>query len=200
MKICSENALSPADIEKAHAELSRWASPADFSDAVERWKALTDAAQAFRSPKLQFLLEAWVLSKFAQLRPVDKVRLSDPREEWPDGYVERHGICFRAEVVSMDLPGRRIGDEYKDCDLAVWRPDPVENWIARADAIPAALETGLAKKASKRYASSFILVAYLNLGTYGMGQQEIEQEIAIAKARHAPMFEQIWVLWDGKLF
>ena len=70
-----------------------------------------------------------------------------------------------------------MGKEYlTDSDIEL--DDPVEDWIARADAIPEALETAIRKKVAKRYGSGVWLVVYLNLGEYGIRQQQTELVIA----------------------
>ena len=45
-----------------------------------------------------------------------------------------------------------MGDEYKPGPTK-FTFDPVENWVARAEGIPAALEKAVTKKVAKRYGS-----------------------------------------------
>jgi hypothetical protein len=78
--------------------------------------------------------------------------------------------------------------------------DPVEDWIARADAIPEALEAAIQKKIAKRYGGGVWLVIYLNLNDYGIREQQTELIIAQVKQKYANAFDGLFVLWKDKVY
>jgi hypothetical protein len=85
--------------------------------------------------------------------------------------------------------------------LARWQsPDPVEDWIERAESIPKFLDKAISEKIEKHYGSACWLVIYLNISEWGIRQKETEATIAEAKARYASSFEAISVLWKGCLY
>ena len=96
------------------------------------------------------------------------------------------------------MPGRKMGKEYRTDDGI--EEDPVEDWIARADAIPEALEAAIQKKIAKRYGGGVWLVIYLNLNDYGIRQQQTKLVIAQVKQRHANAFEALFVLWKDAVY
>jgi hypothetical protein len=77
--------------------------------------------------------------------------------------------------------------------------DPVENWIERAEAIPAALEKAITAKLAKQYDGKMWLVVYLNINEFGIRQDETELNIAAIKQRHVGSFGALFVLWKDKL-
>jgi hypothetical protein len=91
------------------------------------------------------------------------------------------------------MPGRKMGEEYRTDGGIEF--DPAEDWAARADAIPQALETAMRKKVAKRYSSGIWLVIYLNLNDYGIRQTQTELIIAQVKQKHASAFNALFVLW-----
>ncbi len=91
-----------------------------------------------------------------------------------------------------------MGEEYRT-DRGI-EFDPVEDWIARADAIPQALETAVRKKIAKHYGSGVWLVVYLNLDEYGIRQRQSELVIAQVKQKYAGAFDALFVLWKGKVY
>jgi hypothetical protein len=188
----------PKELHEAHAALARWQSPAEFIECVEKWEAQTPS-KVFLGRAGGFLREAWVLAKFIRQIAVERVRLADPSEQWPDGYLEIGAATKSLEITEVMEPARRRGDEIKNLGPEI-QMDPVQNWVARAEAIPAALNAAIERKAQRRYGSPAMLLVYLNISEYGIRQMQTEQIIAEAKARHAPMFEQIVVLWKEKLY
>jgi hypothetical protein len=90
-----------------------------------------------------------------------------------------------------------MGAEYRfvtKCEL-----DPVDNWVARARAIPSALDKAITDKVAKRYPLATWLLVYLNINEYGIQQIETEAAIAAVKQRHAASFDKVFVLWKDKL-
>jgi hypothetical protein len=134
--------LQDAELKDAHSSLTAWRSPANFQVAVKALNRRTTSKVIFNNPRQKFLLDAWTLAEFAiRHKAVDQVRLASPADGWPDGYVRAGGEVKNVEVTIALMPGRKMGEEYKfvtDIEF-----DPVEDWIARADAIPEALESAV---------------------------------------------------------
>ena len=108
------------------------------------------------------------------------------------------GAVKNVEVTIALMPGRKMGEEYKLATGIEF--DPVEDWLARADAIPEALENAISRKIAKCYGSSAWLVVYLNLNDYGIRQQQTELVIAQLKRRHAHAFDGLFVLWKDRIY
>jgi hypothetical protein len=185
-------------LAQAHEELARWQSPADFIALFEKWNSEVPN-KIFHGAPGGFLREAWVLAEYVKQVAVDRVKLSDTEERWPDGYVEVDGETKSVEITEVMEPWRRRGDELKNPGPAI-QMDPVENWAARAEAIPGALKKIIKRKAKKRYGSPATLLVYLNIPTHGIRQKETKKIIAEIKAEHALAFEQIVVLWNYRLY
>lgn len=185
------------ELAKARANLSQWLSPDDFGSLVGRLCKACRAADFFNEPTISFLRDAWVLAEFARHKKVDRVRLSHPRDQWPDGFVESGGVSVNVEITSASIAGRKLGKEYRFPGKT--ELDPVDDWVQRANAIPAALDKAILDKAAKRYSSPVNLVVYLNIDEYGIRQEAIEAEIAAIKHRHASSFQGLHILWKDKL-
>jgi hypothetical protein len=155
------------------------------------------------SPKATFLRDAWTLAKFVRHKSVDQVRLADPSDRWPDGYVKIDQTIENVEVTMAPMPGRKMWDEYQPNAKPEYDPD--HNRVKRAEAIPAALEKAITDKLKRQYGSKMWLVVYLNInagyGSAGERERQAETERAIAeiKQRHAGSVEQLFVIWNDKL-
>ncbi len=191
--------LQDSELREAHNDLTAWRPPADFQGAVRTLHRRTTSRVLFNKPRQKFLLDAWTLAEFAvRLSTVDQVKLTSPRDRWPDGYVRSQGAVKNVEVTIALMPGRKMGEEYKLATGIEF--DPVEDWLARADAIPEALENAISRKIAKCYGSSAWLVVYLNLNDYGIRQQQTELVIAQLKRRHAHAFDGLFVLWKDRIY
>jgi hypothetical protein len=186
------------ELAQAHRALARWQSPADFIALVEKWESQTPK-DVFLGSSGGFLREAWVLAEYVKRVEVDRVRLSPPDERWPDGYIETGRVAKSVEITEVMEPTRRRGDELKNPGPEM-QMDPVENWVARAEAIPVALNDRIEAKAKKRYGSRAMLLVYLNISEYGIRQEETQLIIAEVKAQHTSTFESIVVLWKERLY
>jgi hypothetical protein len=72
--------LTDSELRCAQDHLSKWQAPPDFINAT---KALCERCLSkdwFRSPRLKFLHDAYVLADFVRLREVESVRLAGPSE------------------------------------------------------------------------------------------------------------------------
>jgi hypothetical protein len=67
---------------------------------------------------------------------------------------------------------------------------------------PEQLDQAIKRKASKHYGESAILLVYLNISSGQLHPNEHDVEFVInqAKVRYASHFEEIIVLWEGKLY
>lgn len=134
--------------------------------------AVNDAmgsADLFRQGGVEFLCDAWLAAEFGRHRQCSFVRLVPEREQWPDFEAKTGGDIERVECAETDIRGRRRGDEYReaperaaDGPLAI-EHDPIEDWIARADQVPAALSAVIGTKIGKLYAGRASLLVYLNI-------------------------------------
>ena len=103
------------------------------------------------------------------------------------------------------MPRRKMAEEYRTNNGI--EDDPVEDWVARADAIPEALEVAIRKKIAKPAMAGGGgggggggLVIYLNLNDYGIRQQQTELVIAQLKQKYANAFDALFVLWKDKAY
>jgi hypothetical protein len=114
-------------------------------------------------------------------------------------------VIERVECVEADIPGRRRGDEYRvaaktaEGQLAV-EHDPIDDWIARADQVPAALSAVIAAKIRKRYAADVSLLVYLNIGEFGIRQVEVEAAMEPAVVPALRYSLRVWILWKARLY
>jgi hypothetical protein len=139
--------------------------------------------------------DAWIASRVARALSSDMVRLVSA--ERPDFEIQIDGKIEQFEATEADMKGRRRGDEPDDLEL---RPDPVENWRRRFEAIPEALDRVVAKKLKKDYLPEVNLAIYVNLGCYGA---YIREGLPIIRDHTAPArtkFKRIFVLWEGCLY
>lgn len=183
-------------LEAWRTELSQWTRPDDFRSRVnEIILPLFRDRLFFRQAGLMFLRDAWIAGRVATALPCDSVRLV--AAERPDFEIERGGQTYQFEATEADMDGRRRGDEPEELEL---RPDPVEDWRERFEAIPAALDRVVAKKVSKEYPPGVGLVIYVNLGCYGA---YVDEGIPILRQHSAPAkdkFKSVFILWEGTLY
>jgi hypothetical protein len=189
--------LTDSDLDAGLALLIQWQSPQTFASATGAMCRRCRSSDYFNRARLKFLHDAYVLAAFARLKEVKEVRLANPADQWPDGYVKLQGQVFKVEVTSTH-GGRLLGKEYREVSGPTL--GPVENWIERANSITKYLDDAINRKSKKKYASPCWLVVYLNINEYGVRQKETEQIIAETKARYSEGFVEISILWKGKLY
>jgi hypothetical protein len=198
--------LVKAELAQHRAWLSKWRGPADMAAYVTAVNDLMGSADFFRQGGVEFLRDAWLAAEFGRHRQSSLVRLVPEREQWPDFEARNGDAIERVECAEADLPGRRRGDEYRAAEernpkgQVTFEHDPVEEWIARADQVPAALAAVVTKKIEKRYAARASLLVYLNIGEFGIRQAEIEAAIEPAAAAALPHFQRVWLLWKARLY
>jgi hypothetical protein len=194
------------ELAQHRAWLSEWRTPADMTTYVANVNDTMGSTDFFRQGGVEFLRDAWLAAEFGRHRQSSSVRLVPEREQWPDFETRGGGVIERVECVEADIPGRRRGDEYREAEeraasgaLAVAH-DPIEDWIARADQVPAALSAVIATKIGKNYASRVSLLVYLNIGEFGIRQAAIEAVMAPAITPALPYFQRVWLLWKARLY
>jgi hypothetical protein len=79
--------LTIEEIKQAGQVLARWHAPDAFKSVTEAFCSRCVSKDWFNKPQLKFLHDAFVLACFAQNQGVAAVRLAEPLEQWPDGYV-----------------------------------------------------------------------------------------------------------------
>jgi hypothetical protein len=189
--------LTDSDLNAGLALLIQWQSAQTFAVTTGAMCRRCRSSDYFNRPRLKFLHDAYVLADFARLKEVEAVRLANPSDQWPDGYVKFRGQIYNIEVTSTH-GGRLLGQEYKGISGPTL--DPIENWIERANSIPKYLDEAIGGKVKKKYASPCWLVIYLNINEYGIRQSEIKQIIVETKGRYSDHFVEISILWKGELF
>jgi hypothetical protein len=190
--------FTKAELSEKRLTLSDWQSPGAFLTNVDELLGRITAWELFHVPALGFLRDAWTLSQFASLSEVQRVRLSSPQEQFPDGQVEATGRIFQVEIAEAILPGRRRAEEFGP-DAPTLIDDPGEQWDLRLDALPGTLEKTIKKKQNKRYSPPPTLVVYLNISAYGHRDAEMRSAIGRIKQHYAPEFDGLHILWQREL-
>jgi hypothetical protein len=198
--------LTKSELAEHRAWLSDWRTPDDMATYVSAVNDAMGSANFFRQGGVEFLRDAWLAAEFGRHRQSSAVRLVAKPEQWPDFESQVNGVIERIECVEADVLGRRRGDEYREAekrsaagDLTI-KDDPIEDWVARAGQVPAALSAVIATKIGKFYAGHASLLVYLNIGEFGIRQAEIEAAMAPAIAPALPCFQRVWVLWKARLY
>ena len=196
--------LSKIERAQHRAWLSEWRTPVDMASYVSRINDAVGPVDFFGQGGIAFLRDAWLAAKFGNHRASAAVQLVSDGDQWPDFRANIDGVVESIECVEADFPGRRRGDEY--CTAARAQTglrvvdDPVEDWITRADSVPAALSAAVSKKIGKRYAGCAGLLVYLNISEHGIRRLEIEAAMGPAIAPALPCFQRVWILWNEQLY
>jgi hypothetical protein len=176
-------------------ELSAWTPTEEFRARSDQIAQAIPRSTFFGQGGLAFLRDAWIASRVASALPSDTVRLVSSQR--PDFEIQIDEQIQQFEATEADVEGRRRGDEPNDPGP---RPDPVENWRRRFEAIPAALDRVVAKKLKKDYLPEVNLAIYVNLGCYGA---YVKEGLPILRDHTAPArtkFKRVFVLWEGCLY
>ena len=176
--------------------MSQWRSPREMNEYVDELMAAAGSKALFNKPGTTFILEAWIAGHFANVVGATTVRLID--DQWPDLEVRLNDNLIRFEAIEADVPGRKRGDEYRQPPKMV--EDPVEDWIARAEAVPGALQTAVRKKQAKLYSKHENLLIYLNIREYGIRHREIISAFPDATKDARDIFKSVWILWKEQAF
>ncbi|BAQ48141.1 hypothetical protein [Methylobacterium aquaticum] len=179
--------------------LSDWRSPDEFEAILEDVRGRVIPYVLFKNPAWGFWRDAWTLGQFSTLSGADRLQLTTPSEQYPDGRVKVGSTILDVEVTEAMMPGRKRANEYAP-DAPQARYDPVEDWDRRLDELPIALDRAIGKKLARLYGQKPTLLVYLNIGAYGdYREEEARSSIATIKERHAGSFQALHVLWGNKL-
>jgi hypothetical protein len=198
--------LAKPELKRHRAWLSEWRAPADMAAYVSAVNHTMGSADFFGQGGVEFLRDAWVAAEFGRHRQSTCVRLVPERERWPDFEARTGDTIERVECAEADIPGRRRGDEYRKLKertqngVPVVEHDPVEDWVGRADQVPAALAAAIGTKIGKQYASRVSLLILLNINEFGVQQAEIEAAMQLAARPALPHFQCLWILWKAHLY
>jgi hypothetical protein len=189
--------LTSEEIDLEAKWLSEWHTPAEMAQCVDSLMDRLGSADLFNQPGLEWLRDAWGAATFGALRNASSARLV--REPWPDFEVRVDGRVEAFEFTEADLEGRRRGAEYRDAGEGV-EDDPLEEWIERANQVPARLKDAAERKAAKRYPVSASLLIYLNINEYGIRQAEIEACFGPTTDCARDAFKSVWILWKQRAY
>lgn len=199
--------LTKAELAHHRAWLSEWRTPADVAAYVATANDAMGSADFFRQGGVEFLRDAWLAAEFGRHRQSTLVRLIPEREQWPDFEARsQNNEIERIECVEADVPGRRRADHYRAAEertatgTSIVEFDPVEDWIWRADQVPAALSAAISTKIAKHYAGSTSLLVYLSIGEFDIRQAQIEATMMPAIMPALPVFKSVWILWKEQLY
>jgi len=178
-------------------DLSSWLTPSRFAALVESLSN-THGDHAIDQPGSVFR-DAFVASKCAAELAADGVRLGADPPDFELSFGER---VERYEIVEVQAPGRRRGDELKaDLKSPEDRARPVhvpaEEWTPAASVLRQ-LEEAARRKAAKGYPADTVLVVYLNVWPVA-GARKVSAGLAAALAPAHAAFKAVWVLDNGRL-
>jgi hypothetical protein len=189
--------LTKIEIADLKSRLAAWQTPDAICElyiaTVERIGTVT----LFNQGGLAFLREAWLAAEFGKARKAQNVRLVS--DTWPDLELMIDGHVEAFEAVEADDPERERGREYKE-DNGEVEMDPIENWIARAEAAPSWIEAACRKKAAKHYGGRANLVIYLNMNEFDVRQTEVVASFPHATQEAKGTFDAVWVLWKERAY
>lgn len=180
-----------------------WSSSENFSEILSQ-KVPTDPTDFFSRPENQIFRDAILARMFAEKSGAAAIKMIEDKYSSVDFQIELRGSVLNIQSTEAGLPGRRIAQEYKQLKAAGYpiREDPEEKIQERRAAIPGALQTAVRKKCAINYsdAQNICLLIYLNLGTYDLDREEIEQELIQYTEEARQHFRSVWVLWSSRLY
>lgn len=186
--------LTKKEINDLQQRLASWQPPEAMATLAKSVSSIT----LFNQGGLAFLRDAWIAAEFASARKAERVRLVE--DNWPDFELRFGGSIERFEAVEADDPERRRGLEYTEGKIGKVEHDPVEKWIARAEAAPRWLSVACARKVAKNYGSRASLVIYLNVSEYGIRFKEVQASFPGATASVKDRFDSVWILWQSNAY
>ena len=175
-------------------QASRFNSPEELAELLERERAELTKEEFFNSPRHQPLKDAWQAAVFTlgyqQLvrRPVE-VRLASA-DRFPDFQLRADGQVHDFEAVMVVRQG--LGKEYRgDHTTGPVRSSPMPG-LPALDMEP--LRTAVAKKVAKHYQGRIHLLVYLNAEGAGAQYASLAHEVSDA---NQAAFESVWLLTFG---
>lgn len=197
MANAARSAISDAELQTEREKLEEWCTPQEFHDRVDALAAKFSLEERFNLPRLAFLRDAILLTEFSLKIGAKSVRLATVSEQFPDGFVTtQDNKTLKVEVTEADHEDRRRGDEYKDGGKAKERPSDDSEGI---NVISKEVERVIQSKAKKRYKPRPTLVVWLNLDKEEIREDDVVSLLANLRSQHAASFENIFILWRGKV-
>jgi hypothetical protein len=194
--VAADLSADPLRIERG--KLESWSTPEEFRSRVDALAAKFSLEDRFNSPHLSFLHDAILLCEFAlKLGGTKSVRLAIEFDRFPDGFLTtKDNKTLNVEVTEADHEDRHRGDEYKGGGKAKQRPTDDSEGV---NVISKELERVIQKKARKRYKPKPTLVVWLNLDKQEINEEDVVSVLGSTRAQHAASFENIFLLWRGKV-
>lgn len=189
------------------AWFDRWWEPEEFFRAVVNYiGSLPSPDDVVTAPRYQRVREAYVGGFFAMIRDQHAdapVRVKLEADRFPDVNVRISDSMLLFEVVEVQRPDRRRGDEYReDADRAarglpprVRSADPLFEQRAAALGIANALES----KASRHYHPAPRLLVYVNLWLISNMDDTLLNDIREAATPYRDAFPELWLLWKANV-
>jgi hypothetical protein len=194
MMDCADRELSDAELSAAHEALTCWQTPQEFVSKVEGFAPLVRSSTLFNRSSTGFLLDAIPIAELTKRRTVQLVRMVKQTEKRNDGQIQNAGETIDIEVTEILDPGRKRGDEYRcEGEQGVRHFDP-----HLGETIANQLAKGVKKKADKGYATTPLLLVYLNILGGGRLGGEVEVTIERLRGEYANAFREICILWGTK--
>jgi hypothetical protein len=199
MATAATPSVSDQELQIEREKLEILCTPQEFYEKVDALAAKFSHEEWFNSPRLSFLYDAMLVAEFAlKLDAAKSVRLATKLEQFPDGFVTtKDNKKLAVEVTEADHEDRRRGHEYKDGGKAKVRPSDESEGV---NVISKELERIIQKKARKLYDPKPTLVVYLNLDKDEIEESDVLATVEDKRTKYADSFENIFILWRGKVF
>lgn len=190
------NRIDKATVRAWRTSLVAWSEPDGFALQVEEIRATPGFREAvFKQAGFDFFRDAWMAGRIASYLGPKRVRLCP--DAGLDFELDFDCEIKKYEVTEADKPGRRRGDEAIE---SVPKPDPVEAWRRRFEAIYPAVTGVVQKKIKKPYTIDTHLVIYVNLGCYGAYRDEGIEVLRHATESAKDHFREVLTYWEGNLY
>ena len=180
------------ELKQIEASLNLWRTPNEFAQIIY---ALHDRVPSHKvwGPKLKFLREGVNAADFSRTLGCEHVRLVKEAPQRPDFEIRSGGMVKGYQLTEALEVDRKRNDE--DWESNVIELDPAAAWAVRAAMVPGQLRKAVKNKLGKYPPNSCSLAVYLNIGTYGLRQKEIEADFHDATALSKDEFTEVWVFW-----
>lgn len=187
------------DIDVFIKQAGSFREPGQFVTMLEGYRAGITQDDLFNRPRYKPLQDAWQAGLLAlgyqeNRRQLAEVRLVDPGDQFPDFQVRTNGSVSDFEATMVQLPGTKLGDEYKG---VMERGGPqTEKPVVLPEFEPNGLKEAIRLKADKHYSTSPHLCVFLNTRGRQVGAAQM---IEWADIPEAQAFKSIWVI-AGKYY
>jgi hypothetical protein len=172
-------------------------TPEKLKEIFEAQQENVTGSDFIRKPKYNLLKNIWCAFRFGlgYKKHVAQCWISVNKEENSDTdfFLKTKLGLFSFQTTVADVPGRRMGDEYK----------PTQNGISRLSTIGGKIESNkwilnaVENKIKKRYfsLSKLNLLVYANFSSYEVNYQEISDTLQ----KHFGVFSSIWIITNDQI-